>query len=327
MTNLPVVVQVFISIISIFVASNIVNGKVFEFVPSNIVCVKGRCRVCDPKKPRVKCKRGHVVCLRCIEIEICLDIFGQSSIPCPVNDCSSDPFTKEDFRGRISTKVYSHHEQTSKFMNRVLEGVDENQKATEKCDQDIQLGNQRNEELLNKRFSTINKQLSSSAAQSQGQCPHLICMYQIDDPTIGWKKKALKTFEVVFVCAKSYKKGHEPFKIKVAKDGIKKFVPWLDLSYKFLQSVAQVKGATLPNLDYLQNLKKMEKCMKSLESTGHEESETNHMVMEFRDGAHLQLFATLPEIKKHVDIWKEKMTQTMNSDGKLIWVLNEEVLR
>jgi hypothetical protein len=66
------------------------------------------------------------------------------------------------------------------------------------------------------------------------------------DPKTWVKRLGKQTYKEVFVCARSFKAGHEPFEIRIRRGWNVKIAPWLKLCLNVLQLSVAAQGLPFP---------------------------------------------------------------------------------
>ena len=271
------------------------------------------CGACFRNMPNIKCSEGHELCRNCIESEILRDgLSGGRQLRCPVDGCSSHPFSSDYLFGRISPQVYNNY-----IVNR---------------DRDDKL------DKFGRELNRNTALLASLASESFQECPHLFWITPVEvgscNPIEKWLKKAtIQKYSVVFICAHSHQPGHDPFEMEISRKWIVKFAPWLKLCLKVLTLTATFLGAPLSisRFEYEEKCKKTKAFLDHVDEQGSAvcdsileqgtiSIEMCRQVQQITDDA-FQFIAE--KAKKEAKIWKSKMVPVRNENGHIIWVKNE----
>jgi hypothetical protein len=92
--------------------------------------------------------------------------------------------------------------------------------------------------------------LALLSANQIKECPNLVWVSPISvekkdrtTPKQWIRDKVLQKYSVVFICAHSGEKGHEPFEIEVARRWIVRIAPWLKLCLQVLTTIANSQSS------------------------------------------------------------------------------------
>ena len=262
-----------------------------------------RCALCYLDMPIRKCDKGHAVCATCIENKIRRGLSGGSQLPpavCPFDGCSS---YHKYLYGFISPDVYDVY----------IENQDPRAEEFKRIDK-----------LVPGLDRTV-ASMSFLAAKHLKECPHLVWITSVQGAS-GYPSESGETvtdqkYNVVFICAHSYKPGHYPFEIKVPKSWIEKIAPWLKFCLQVMQLVANSQASLIPDIKSM--IERMNSFLDSVKQQGKpvcdsSPNETFHQVKLASDA-----FELIAEEAKNAMIWKDTMVPVFDTDKGLIWVIRE----
>lgn len=120
--------------------------------------------------------------------------------------------------------------------------------------------------------------LSLLAANQFRKCPNLVFwMTPISVEKKDWrnpkkwiKKTVTQNYSVVFVCAHSRERGHDPFEIDVPRAWIAKIAPWLKLCLLVMKTIVNSQGLPfpIPDLPFLEQFARMTTFLESMVEEG-----------------------------------------------------------
>ncbi len=249
------------------------------------------CEVCNRPRAVVKCSEGHELCANCIEARI-VDVYpgrGGCHLSCLKDGCSSHPFSPHALRGRINGEMFTIYmirqdlqrmwnDYFSRFdlqLNRLTSNMQDVKLVVDKIDQSTQKQLEMLQSLTNAQDRSL-AALSYLTAKQFKECPNLVWVSPVSvedtdlrNPMYWIRNTVRQKYEVVFICAHSGERGHEPFEIEVPRDWIVNVAPWLKVCLQVLKCMTNAStahGFPFPtgDVDFLQKHVQLKTCLDSL---------------------------------------------------------------
>jgi hypothetical protein len=325
--------------------SILVHDGTLDSAPKG-VALGQKCAACNQKGHGIMCSGSgyerHAWCTPCIRNTVSHYLSGGCDVVCLINGCSGEPFQDEDLNELLSVETYTH------YIARRAEHNELNREV-KLLRGDVRAGFEHTTELLLKQQKMLQNlaegldrslaALSLLAANLSKECPNLVWI--TPKSVKNWVRNPLmQKYNVVFICAHSGGRGHEPFEILVPKGWIAKVAPWLKLSLAVVKFIVNAHGLPFP----IPDLPFPEQCdwmNEFLESVVEEETkavlndcetllekgtvtiDTSVRMQELAGGA-FKMIADKAKKEKRSHLWMPPvMVPVLNENGTPIWVKKE----